>query len=471
MRMRNFFYQSLILIAAGIPVLKSYATIINVPMDVSTIQSGINAAGNGDTVVVSLGTYFENINFKGKNIVVTSNFYLAGDTSFISQTTINGSAAINADTGSCVIISSGEDSTAVLMGFTITGGTGTKWLDAHGAGTYREGGGVLIDFSSPTIRNNKIIYNTATNSSGVSGAGGGGIRISDGNPYILNNLISLNQGKYGPGIVLNYTGCIIRNNIISYNSGGQTFNGGGAIWSNTNSSQYPKIIENNTIYKNTAAVGTGGCLVWGGTVVLRNNIIRENSSTDNSQVKVIGGSAQVTFCNVEGGYTGAGNIDADPQFIDTLSFLLNLSSSSIDAGDSSAVYNDIEDFAGGGNAKFPSMGTTRNDMGAYGGQGAAIIPAANMITGISMDLNSSYSMDVFPNPAHDTFTLSYNMTVSGFIEINLMEANGRMSLTKFRGNQSPGSYLVNFENHLAPGLYILELKIDGVSNFKIVAIQ
>jgi hypothetical protein len=179
----------------------------------------------------------------------------------------------------------------------------------------------------------------------------------------------------------------------------------------------------------------------------------------------------VTYCNVEGGFAGAGNIDADPQFMDNVSFLLNSSSSSIDAGDSSAVYNDIEDPVNTGNAKFPSMGTIRNDMGAYGGQGAAIIPVANMLTGISPDFESNYSMDIFPNPAHDTFTLSYNLSVPGFTEINLMEANGRMNVAKFRGNQPPGSYLVDFEDNLAPGLYILELKIDGRRHFKMVAIQ
>src|SRR4030095_10564777 len=141
-----------------------FAIIHHVPADYTTIQSAIDASTNGDTVVVAPGTYFENINFKGKNIVLTSNFYLNGDTSFINQTIINGSQSVQADTGSCVIFSSGEDSTAVLMGFTITGGTGSAWLDMHGAGIYREGGGVLIDFSSPTVRNNKIIYNVANNS-------------------------------------------------------------------------------------------------------------------------------------------------------------------------------------------------------------------------------------------------------------------------------------------------------------------
>jgi hypothetical protein len=61
----------------------SYADTINVPEDQTTIQNGINAAVDGDTVLVQPGIYFENINFSGKNIVVTSLYAATQDTSYI----------------------------------------------------------------------------------------------------------------------------------------------------------------------------------------------------------------------------------------------------------------------------------------------------------------------------------------------------------------------------------------------------
>ncbi len=47
-------------------------TTIHVPADQPTIQAAINAASNGDTVLVSPATYYENINFNGKAITVAS---------------------------------------------------------------------------------------------------------------------------------------------------------------------------------------------------------------------------------------------------------------------------------------------------------------------------------------------------------------------------------------------------------------
>ncbi|MCW0300343.1 hypothetical protein, partial [Klebsiella pneumoniae] len=94
--------------------------VIHVPADQPTIQAGIMAAVNGDVVVVAEGTYYENINFMGKAITVASKFYLDGRKKHIRKTIINGSRPADPDFGSVVSFVSGENTSSVLCGFTIT---------------------------------------------------------------------------------------------------------------------------------------------------------------------------------------------------------------------------------------------------------------------------------------------------------------------------------------------------------------
>ena len=86
------------------------ATIINIPTDQPTIQAGIDVAVDADTVLVQPGTYIENINYNGKNIIVASLFLTIQDTSYISQTIIDGN-----QNGSVVIFESGENNVPILL--------------------------------------------------------------------------------------------------------------------------------------------------------------------------------------------------------------------------------------------------------------------------------------------------------------------------------------------------------------------
>jgi hypothetical protein len=108
----------------------------------SSIQAGIDFCSNDDTVLVGPGTYLENIDFDGKAITVVSE--LGPDV-----TTIDGGSPSNPDSGSCVIFVSGEDTTSVLEGFTLTNGTGTFCVPA---GAFLGGGVFCRESSSPTIR-------------------------------------------------------------------------------------------------------------------------------------------------------------------------------------------------------------------------------------------------------------------------------------------------------------------------------
>ena len=145
------------------------AQIIHVPADQPTIQAGINAATNGDTILVAEATYYENINFNGKAITVASNFIMDGDTSHISNTIIDGSQPDDPDIGSVVTFDSGEDTTSVLNGFTITGGTGT--LIQVGEFDLKAGGGINFMWSGGKVLNNYIEYNIVDYQNASMGGG------------------------------------------------------------------------------------------------------------------------------------------------------------------------------------------------------------------------------------------------------------------------------------------------------------
>jgi len=447
----------------------SFAIIRNVPGAYSSINAAISASTNGDTILVQPGTYSENINFRGKKVVLTSKFYMNNDYSFINNTIINGSSPVNSDTASCVIFKSGEDSTTVLQGFTITGGNGTKWTDIHGAGVYREGGGILIELSSPVIRFNIIRNNTATNSSGVSGAGGGGIRIGDGNPQILNNIIVFNQGGYGPGIVLNYTGVVIRNNIIASNTGGQSFYGGSGIWAYNNLGSSPKLIENNSFVNNTAVSNTGGILAWSTTLTLKNNILWNNTGSSNVQLFTVSGIINASYCDVQGGYTGTGNINVYPAFADS-NYILSASSPCIDAGDSSNIYLDPPNPSNPLLAKYPSRGTRRNDIGAYGGPLSSFLSSAQII-GIKNNrenIPENYALHQnYPNPFNPSTQISYDIPKNGFVSLKVYDLTGKEIVTLINGYHIAGSYMTNWTTgNISSGVYFYKLFSGNFSDTK-----
>jgi fibronectin type 3 domain-containing protein len=329
--------------------------LIGVPQDVSTIQAGIDAALNGDTVLVSPGTYYENINFKGKAIVVKSE---AG----AENTIIDGTQS-----GSVVTFKSGEDTTSVISGFTITNGKAI-----YGAGIYTDNG------SSPKIVNNDIKENLITE---TSGSGGSGVFIQGGHAIVKGNIIrNNNSGGDGGGLHLNGTeNILVEKNIIKDNiakaAGGMLIYGGEniqifrnlVIGNRSNGTgggihclAQSGIISNNTIDSNSSGVGwKGGGLYfnWVADVIVRNNIITNN---------LVGGGIRgesgknIHYNNVwnnEGGNyldcsPNADDISADPQFVDPESedYHLKFTSLCIDAGDPASPFD---------------PDGTRADMGAF----------------------------------------------------------------------------------------------------------
>ena len=281
---RNVFVALLtVILALGSGQPECWAKAINVPGDAPTIQAGINAASNGDSVEVAPGIYKENINFNGKLITVTSS-----DGPMV--TTIDGG-----NLGPVVTFISDETNAALLSGFAITNGMSTFDTDYNGGGIFinnasptisgnvitnngacGDGAGIAVESGSPLIEDNTISNN---NQSGCSGGGGGGISLGNGSAKVLSNLIANNSfsNGNGGGLSISIGSPLIENNMIIGNSANLISGQGGAM----DIYDSDAAIVQNLIINNEAAIGGGIYLdAFSGSVTsFVNNTIVMNTAT------------------------------------------------------------------------------------------------------------------------------------------------------------------------------------------------
>jgi hypothetical protein len=312
--------------------LSASATIIDIPDDYPTIQQGIDASIDGDTVLVQPGTYVENINFNGHNIVLGSMFLITGEALYISSTFIDGSFS-----GSVVTVNSGESDPASITGFTLRNGS------------YIRGAGIYCDGSDLTIANNIIRDNFAYADENWNGVGGG-IYCHQANPTITCNMIRNNRAfYYGGGICCFESDATISFNLIV----GDTALYGGGICCGQSS---PEIIS-NTIYHNMAEMGGGIYTMFTSYPTITNTIFWADSSTfgDNE----IGGDDAsfpwITYCDIQDiEWPGEGNISCDPDFCNPMAgdFHLNDGSCCLGSGQDGA---DIGALGAGCNPSIPTL--------------------------------------------------------------------------------------------------------------------
>jgi hypothetical protein len=268
------------------------AGVIHVPQDQASIQAGINTALNGDTVLVADGTYYENINFRGRAITVASHYIMDGDTNHIANTVIDGSQPSNPDSGSVVYFVSGEDTNSILSGFTITSGTGTPVTPTF-LSSARGGGGILCLNSGARIMHNLIINNSVADPSAVEAHGGGICSSGDSSNFIIiedniikQNTIDADSFTAGAGIRVGTNARIINNLILgNVNTAGNESYGGGIDvahgsppWGSIH--VIGNTITNNQVVSSHGFGGQGGGLTiwWYSSVTVRNNTITHNKS-------------------------------------------------------------------------------------------------------------------------------------------------------------------------------------------------
>lgn len=302
-----------------------------VPIEYPTIQAAINAAFNGETVIVADGTYTgagnRDIDFLGKAITVKS---ANGPQNCIIDCQ---------DSGRGFYFHNDEGPDSVLDGLTITNGSG-QCFGSLGCGS-RRGGGIYIDSCSPTIQNCVISGNSMSAGWSVEG---GGIYLKNSQSLIDSCIISNNTllwwdcSEYttaGGGIFLASSDVTIRNCIIAGNTswaGG----GGGVDGNNSAPAITNSIIIGNSCYScgdwggglldcdgpitncviidNYASYRGGGLSGCDGPIT--NCIIWDNEAGNVVSNQLYNSSVPTYSCIQDWTGGGVGNIDSSPLFAD-----------------------------------------------------------------------------------------------------------------------------------------------------------
>jgi parallel beta helix pectate lyase-like protein len=308
-----------------------------------------------DTILVADGLYVgannKNLTFAGNDLVVKS---------------VNGPAVTIIDcqdAGRGFILQNGETAAARVEGFTIR--NGDDFL----------GGGMYIESSSPTVTNCTFSGNTA--------AFGSGIYVILASPTVTNCAFSGNTGQFGGGMYValaspTVTNCAFSGNSVSKDGGGMyiensipavancTFSGNAAaVGGGMHLLSASPAVTNCTFSGNSGQLG-GGVAMESSSPAVTNCILWGNSP---DQLFVLSGTPTVTYSDVQGGFPGMGNTNADPLFVrnpspgmdmmwgtmddDFGDLHLQPNSPCMDAGNNAAVPADTPDLDGDMNTMEP----------------------------------------------------------------------------------------------------------------------
>jgi len=187
--------------------------------DFTIIQDAVDAAINGDTVLVFPGIYYENVDMTGKGIVLASTWIISYNDSLISQTVIDGNHQ-----GSCIRSTSGS-SLVEIIGLTLQHGSGYKDPQTIFPNAYGNGGGIYIKYSKVKVTKCRVKNNFGFHGGGIHSTScsvefvgntildnwaardGGGIRTAASNVVfdsIQLNSVYLNYSASGSDIAVLY---------------------------------------------------------------------------------------------------------------------------------------------------------------------------------------------------------------------------------------------------------------------------
>jgi parallel beta-helix repeat protein len=418
-----------------------------------SIQTAIDNAVDTDEIVVAPGTYFETIDFLGKAVTLRSavgpevtiidaqemgkvvtcvsgegpdtvlegftvmggsftnggGMFNRGSSPTVTNCTFSGNSAhglgggmYNNDSNPTVTNCTFSENQAIYCIDT----PGICWGSGGGMSNYlssptvtdctftdnyagQEGGGMYNESSSPTVTNCTFTDNYAGSywlCCGPQGSGGGMSNL-DSSPTVMgctfsgNSTVRASGGMFSSGGSPTVIGC-----TFSGNDAGSCFRCWGAGGGMFNSGSNPTVIG-CTFSSNSADSGGALAFEWGASDLVMTNCVLWDGGDEiwNNN----GSSVTINYTDVQGGFPGDGNIDADPLLVrdpdpgpdgywgtaddDYGDLRLQPGSPCIDAGDNTAVPAGIDTDLDG-NPRFIDDPNTVDtgyggppivDMGAY----------------------------------------------------------------------------------------------------------
>jgi uncharacterized repeat protein (TIGR01451 family) len=364
-------------------------SVLNVPAKYKNIQTALNAANEGDTVLVQPGHYYENLKWPEMNGI---KLISAGtrENTFIDGNGLDRVIEISTGFGFFTV-----DSTTLIEGFTIMNG------HLIAPGSHALGAGIYLEYASPILRNLAVRNNLSTGDwcygAGIFLTGsssllenievtenitesdswsyGAGIYIDDGSNLIIKNaLISRNKMMsgatwyYGGGVYIDGGSHVqLINSVVSFNeligSSGHWYYGAGISCEGFISRSFLEIINctivNNYESNNNQSEG-GGLYIEASDASVVNSIIWNNGTSEILVDNFLEPSnLEISYSDIKGSWIGTGNINQDPLFISNESYYLKPESPCLGAGTLiHAPQNDIL-----GNPR-PSPVRSNPDMGA-----------------------------------------------------------------------------------------------------------